>query len=236
MKYCVEITPTFLSAVFATLSISALSYALYQFWYTTESNKSFGKSDEETDSIAPTPRAPTPRELKIQRTMSEDSVEIPPKFLHFHKLVGALNAELLPNWCQQLCISWNDVIMDILEWMYKEKHPNLYDFETCMSIILYKNEENSDDVDNQDETHETRNDKDEIDDETYVQASIWINVALQLWDTEPSLVMPHAWFVISQHNEEIESDDATEETEQPSEEQPDEDEKSKEPLNNKSQE
>jgi hypothetical protein len=131
--------------------------------------------------------------------------------------------------------------MDILEWMYQEKHPNLYDFETCMSIILSKNEKNSEDVDNQDETHETR---DEIDDETYVQASIWINVALQLWDTEPSLVMPHAWFVISQHNEEMESDDATaetemtttEETEQPSEEQPDEGEKSKEPLNNKSQE
>lgn len=211
MKYCTEVTPTFLSAVFVTLSLSVLSYALYLFWNPSVPEKPLDKSQEESS-----------RELKMQRSMSEDSVEIPPRFLHFHKLVGALNAEILPNWCKHLRIDWNDVIADILEWMHQENHPNVHDFETCMSIILYKNEQKSQ--------------EDVIDDETYIQASIWMNVALQLWDMEPSLVMPQAWFVVSEVNENVTAEESGEKANEDTVEQSDEDEKSKEPVDNKSQE
>ena len=179
MQYCVELNPTFLTGTLATFSLSVLSYVIYQYWYGDESSKKT-LLEESVPALA---LSPNNENVKMQRAMSEDSVEIPPMFMHFHKLIGALSADVLPNWCLQIGITWTDVIQDILEWMEHAEHPNFYDFESCIRILTYEEEEDAPP-------------KMPLGDEEYRQAHIWMNIALQIWNSEPMATMPHAWFIL----------------------------------------
>ena len=196
MQYCVEMNPTFLTGTLATFSLSVLSYAIYQYWYDDESS-SKKTLEESAPSLSLAPN--NNENVKMQRAMSEDSVEIPPMFMHFHKLIGALSAEALPNWCLLLGITWTDVIQDILEWMEHAEHPNFYDFESCIRILTYEEEEDAPP-------------KMPLGDEESRQALIWMNVALQVWNSEPMATMPHAWFILEEL-EAMQADTVTDKTE-----------------------
>jgi hypothetical protein len=192
-------------AILISISVGILSYAIHK---VVNNNDNYKNVEKSITSCS-----------QRERIQSEDMVEIPPMYLHFHKLICALSEEVLPNWCRHLQIEWSDIIQDITEWMEKVNHPNLEDFESCTRILLncVENcaepaaEEESDGDESGDETDEGDDDSSPqvapessnkpafspIQNLQIQQARRWMNMAFFVWTQQPSTVLPAAWFILS---------------------------------------
>ncbi len=176
--YCIEPTVFVTSAI--ALCGPLFTYLAYLYWFDTEDIATEKKGI-----------------VKEDRSSSEDMVEIPPKYIHFHKLISALTTEYLPNWCKEKYITWTDLIGDICEWMKNEKHLNYYDFDVSIKILL-----NSMDDDG-------KLAEDAMEKLEYQQAFLWISSAIRMWELDPRAYMPHAWFVIDNDVYDDESEEDT---------------------------
>jgi hypothetical protein len=164
-------------------------------------------------------RSYTPTNKYAEDMDITDVNEIPPKYLHFQKLVDAVVKSELPKWCIHENLTQHDVILQIIDWMNNNNHYNKDDVKYALDAYYYyydnySEEDASDDT--ADDTSEDASEDAAVDaavdasedapsEEEIAafeadvkeavsathQASVWLQCAFQLWFINPKAIAPH---------------------------------------------